>query len=364
MLTEHFTIFHKHRDGNLNRRFFKIAYTAALRLGIQTDLNQDKIEIRFRGTLDHSIQAHQDNMAFRGEITVEGKSTPDVIVILREGHHGRYQLISFWPDTQHPDAHKSYTDPLVDTALAGSPYDIQTVATVMHDCFKNNAGVSPAALMQKLYQERVHELSASQAETAQQLQEIAADLVTAKEQAEEFQRKLLEKDKELQSTHTTIELQKIQNQQSQSQIQELIATNAKLENEIESIKSAIDHSTPANASYPEVKAMVTRKAEPVTKVWNSRTGSNYKNVGVLGWVIDVEQVGNKIELTTLNTQGQKMTLTDFGRFGFVSHVFDYLIERKDEAAVFIITWRPNGSPMLASDTMMLPQYRHLWASLK
>ena len=82
-------------------------YTAALRLGIQTDLNQDKIEIRFRGTLDHSIQAHQDNMAFRGEITVEGKSTPDVIVILREGHHGRYQLISFWPDTQHPDAHKA-----------------------------------------------------------------------------------------------------------------------------------------------------------------------------------------------------------------------------------------------------------------
>ena len=92
--------------------------------------------------------------------------------------------------------------------------------------------------------------------------------------------------------------------------------------------------------------MVTRKAEPVTKVWNSRTGSNYKNVGVLGWVIDVEQVGNKIELTTLNTRS-KDDANGLWPIQFY-HMFLTLIERKDEAAVSLLPggqmdllcWRP------------------------
>lgn len=329
-------------------------------MGIQADLESEKIDVQFRGAEDFSVEAHNNNSAYRGEITIEGQTVPDVIAILREGYHGRYQLISFWPDVQHPDAHKSYTDPLVDTAMAGSPYDIKTVSTVMHDCFRENAGVSPAALMQMLYQERIQEFKESQAEINQQLIDISTNLATATDRAEKYKRKWLETNEELESTQNTVELQKLQNQQSQSEIQALLEANAELENEVESLALALKHSGNESSGYSEIKSLVTQKAELVTKVWNSKTGSDYKNVGILGWVIDVTRRDQKIELTTLNTQGEKIIITDFGRFGFVNSVFEYLASRKGEAAVFIITWRPSGSPMLASDTMMLPQYRGLW----
>jgi hypothetical protein len=66
---------------------------------------------------------------------------------------GRYDFVTFWPEVQHPDAHKSYTDPLVDTAMDGTAFDIEIVADKMHKHFLENAGVSPATLMKLIYED-------------------------------------------------------------------------------------------------------------------------------------------------------------------------------------------------------------------
>lgn len=112
-----------------------------------------------------------------------------------------------------------------------------------------------------------------------------------------------------------------------------------------------------------MKYLVGRNARLVTKVWQSLTGSDYKNVGVLGMVVDVQRVGDCISLRTIDTKGNEVQLTDFGYQGFVKEVFDYLFIRKGSAAVFLLTWKPNGSPKLAADTMMLPRYRSIWTAL-
>lgn len=142
-----------HRDGSANRRFYKIYYTAALRFGVVLPVTKNGIEVSFYGVETNDVEAHENNRALKGQLTLSGKVFDHVILIDRVGFEGgKPKIKTFWPVSQHPDAHESYTDPLVDTAMDGVPYDINLVATKMHEKFQENAGVSPATLMKLLYE--------------------------------------------------------------------------------------------------------------------------------------------------------------------------------------------------------------------
>lgn len=101
-------------------------------------------------------------------------------------------------------------------------------------------------------------------------------------------------------------------------------------------------------------------ARAVTAVWKSKTGSDYRNVGLEAAVVDIQRIGNQIRLTYVGKDGLQKTVQDFGRQGFVSPVFDYLNTRKGKQAVFLVTQKPGKDVQLASDTMMLPAYKGLW----
>lgn len=101
-------------------------------------------------------------------------------------------------------------------------------------------------------------------------------------------------------------------------------------------------------------------AKLVTSVWQSLTGSDYRNCGVEAYVSRVEQRNNNIILYTYNTKGEEIVLSDFGYKGFVSQIYNYLEKRVGQRAVYIITWKNNQPPKLAADTMMLPRYQNLW----
>lgn len=103
-------------------------------------------------------------------------------------------------------------------------------------------------------------------------------------------------------------------------------------------------------------------ARAVTRPWTSKTGSDYKNIGIEATIEDVRQIGSKISLTYRDKSGNSQTVNDFGYYGFVQLVYDYLKSCRDEKrrAVFILTYRPDMKMRLASDTMMLANYVSLW----
>lgn len=102
-------------------------------------------------------------------------------------------------------------------------------------------------------------------------------------------------------------------------------------------------------------------ARAVTAIWKSKTGSDYRNVGLEAAVVDVQRLGNQISLTYIEKDGVQKNIQDFGRKGFVDPVFAYLSSRKGKQAVFLVTQKPGNDMQLASDTMMLPAYKGIWA---
>jgi uncharacterized small protein (DUF1192 family) len=145
-------------DGTKNRRYHKVRYTAALRLGVIPTVDKSSIRLSFKGDPATTVVAHAGNLAYVGSLRLNDRSFDDIVVIVKRRDDGKVDLVSFWPRSQHPDAHKSYTDPLVDTAMDGTPFDIQIVASRMHEAFQANAGSSPATLMKILYDEETETL--------------------------------------------------------------------------------------------------------------------------------------------------------------------------------------------------------------
>jgi hypothetical protein len=354
--TIHKTWYNNESGGSgINRRFWKVVYTAALRLGEQLDLNDEKIFIDIDVEPYPEVVAHRDNESFLGKIKINGTEYNNVIVIAGPRAESKFRLISFWPKSQHPDAHKSYTDPLVDTAIDGTPFPVDIVATEMHQAFTNNPGVSPAVLMQKIYdkrdiasQEKISELGSALDDALAVALRATLQAEKAEETKAEALAALAEKEKE------TIELQ------GTISTQATVISNQ--DKHIADLQSAI---AKLNAQ-PEAELVDYEPAQQVTAVWQSKTGSDYMNVGIKAYVKEVQkaEIGNKIHLTYVNENGHDVTITDFAYQGFVSTVFSYLSSRVNKEAVFLITWRPGQQIKLAADTMMLPQYRNLWASQK
>lgn len=178
----------------INRRFHKVRYTAALRFGIVLEVWQGALKFSFNGKLTSEVIPHKNNIAMKGMLTLENQSFDDVVLIAspNDNYSDRPKVVTFWPITQDPDAKDSYTDPLVDTAMGGSPYDINRVATVMHEKFKKNAGVSPAYLMKILYDEETQGLK----ELAEKTGELLTKALEQNKQLDEIAKKAIQDRKE------------------------------------------------------------------------------------------------------------------------------------------------------------------------
>lgn len=340
-------------ESGINRRFWKVVYTAALRLGKKLDPNDEKIFIDIDVESYPEVVAHKDNLSFLGRIKINGTEFSDIVVIAGAHAEIKFRLISFWPRCQHPDAHKSYTDPLVDTAIDGTPFPIDIVATEMHRAFTNNPGVSPAVLMQKVYDKRDITSQSKISELGSALDDALAVALRATMQAEKAEElkgralaALAEKDEEAVQLKETVSTQTTVILSQEGRIEDLQREIAKL-------------NTQTGAELIDYEP-----ARQVTAVWRSKTGSDYVNVGIKAFVKDVQKAefDNKIYLTYVNQNGNDVTITDFGYQGFVSAVFSYLSSRVNSEAVFLITYRRGQQIKLAADTMMLPQYKNLWST--
>lgn len=127
----------------------------------------------------------------------------------------------------------------------------------------------------------------------------------------------------------------------------------KLERALKS--QAASSNTNAADGDPSEAQELKAAARRVTEQWRSMTkNSAYVNVGIDAYIEDVTQKGTRIYLTYIDGQGRSKQINDFGFInGFVSGVYDYLLGRKGQRAVFLLTQKPGDTPMLASDTMML-----------
>jgi hypothetical protein len=162
---------------------------------------------------------------------------------------------------------------------------------------------------------------------------------------------------EIGEMETILDIQSIENKT-------LTQQNVSYQSEIEDLRSALDKVTKKqskqNLDAKTYTPPTDFKAQLVTSVWRSLTGSDYRNCGVEAYISRVEQRNNNIILYTYNTKGEEIVLSDFGYKGFVSQIYSYLEKRVGQRAVYIITWKSNKPPKLAADTMMLPRYQNLW----
>jgi len=213
-------------EGAINRRFHKFCYTAALRLGVVPKVFREVVEFTFDGVETNEVEAHKNNLAFIGTLCIDRVDYSDIVLIAKPLSNGKFGFITFWPISQHPDAHESYTDPLVDTAVDGTPFDINVVAEKMHLYFKENAGVSPATLMKKIYEDESEELK----NAANRLGEIIEEaLLISKLESERADNEKLRADDESKRANTFES--EVQSQRKQIEEEKIINERLKMENE-------------------------------------------------------------------------------------------------------------------------------------
>jgi flagellar biosynthesis chaperone FliJ len=221
------TFYSKSHNGEKpQRRFYKLIYTAALRLGKEISLNSYKIDFDFNGEVWPEVQGHNGAKAYKGQLAIDGEEFNNIIVILKEHHYSKHHIITFWPDTQHPDAKHSYTDILVDVALSGRPYPPAEVVDKMHPIFIDNPGVNPGALLMMIYDEekeffesqihgdyhtKIKEMSQDLDSVYQQLNETTIELNETKAELDktiakgiENAEKLIKQDEDLADANKTI----------------------------------------------------------------------------------------------------------------------------------------------------------------
>jgi hypothetical protein len=223
-----FRLYAKTTEGEISRRFHKFCYTAALRLGIVPKIFRDVVEFSFDGEQSFDVEAHKNNIALIGTLSIDRFSYSDIVLIVKPLSNGKYGFITFWPISQHPDAHESYTDPLVDTAVDGTPFDINVVAEKMHLHFKLNAGVSPATLMKKIYEDESEELKKSANRLGELIEEA---LIISKLESERADKEKIRADDEskradnfenhFQNQRIQIEDEKVKNVRLKMEIDEL-----------------------------------------------------------------------------------------------------------------------------------------------
>jgi len=339
-----FRIWRDGQSGALNRRYFKLLYTAALRLGVEVDQSENYIDFKFSGVLNEKISPHRTNrLGWTGTLSLRSDGQDhtqvnfeDVNVVIEQREGIRPRLITFWPSLQHPDAHDSYTDPLVDIAMSPTVPDhfLEYVAREMHQEFIRDPGMSPAVHIQGLNRELLERVQLLADDEVKRFSEAAAKALSLHSEA-----------------LTLVDEYKV------------IADKARAENvQLQSVIAQLQEAMKLQSKSVQPEVHTPEPAVAVTKPWKSKTGSDYINVGIQAHISSVTRDANGTKLIYLDKLGELKTITDFGPSPGNAQVFTYLKSREGKRAVFLVTQRPGGPLKLASDTMLLGQYIGLWSS--
>lgn len=229
----------------------------------------------------------------------------------------------------------------------------------MHPHYLNNEINSSASLLtflsRSLAEDEIVKAKQSEERARADTEQALEEIKTAREEAS---RAKLEADRarsialEAIETVESLEVRAINAEQAEQEARSLLAA-ALAQIQQNEVEQGVAAGKGASTVHPPARA--------VTAVWKSKTGSDYRNVGLEAAVVDVQKLGNQISLTYVGRDGVEKTVQDFGRQGFVNPVFAYLNSRKGKQAVFLVTQKPGKDVQLASDTMMLPAYKGLWA---
>ena len=150
MIRNSYRTYRENNQGLAVRRYWKILYTAALRFGVAIPVGK-YVDVKFVGNYhdnnySQSHLHHHDNEILFGKIILEGKAFDNTVVVQRTTYE-RPALITFWPESQLPEAKNSTTDPLVDIAMGSKPISTVYVVENMHSEFLKNPGISPSVLL-------------------------------------------------------------------------------------------------------------------------------------------------------------------------------------------------------------------------
>lgn len=141
------------RKGNPTRRYWKLVYNAALRLGVALPLDT-VITLEFVGeeypNTDLDKAKHDEkNERFLGTLTLNNRKFPDIIFV----HTTRYKrpkFITFYPKLEDESASEGTVEPLVTIALKDDPIPPSEVVKEMHPEFVKNPAINPIILINRL----------------------------------------------------------------------------------------------------------------------------------------------------------------------------------------------------------------------
>lgn len=150
MFRETYRIFKTDKDGKPTRRYWKLVYNAALRLGFALPLD-DVINIEFYGEEypnEKNDQSKHDEFSarFLGNLRLQNKEY-EKIVFVHTTRWGRPKFVTFYPYSEHENASESTVEPLIAIALKSEPVSPHEVVNNMHPEFVKNPGIDPIILI-------------------------------------------------------------------------------------------------------------------------------------------------------------------------------------------------------------------------
>ncbi len=152
-MRETYRSFKTDKDGKPSRRYWKLVYNAALRLGEAVPLN-NFIDFVFEGdeypnTVIEQTKHDVSNVRFLGTLFINDKAFDD-IVFVHTTKYGRPRFITFYPKSEDVSASESTVEPLIALALEGEAIPPSEVVRDMHPEFVRNQGINPLVLINRL----------------------------------------------------------------------------------------------------------------------------------------------------------------------------------------------------------------------
>ena len=327
--------------------------------------NQDSLPLRYgfyyeddkwidiKRTSAPSRNKQEDNIEFTGEITDHDGIAHEGFFVVRQFQNG-YKLVTTFDKKVRTEHELSKVlqylrisgritcDWLVKKSPMYAKGKLNTHAAIV-EALAEDISAKDKASLTEAYKEALNSLKDDNAKKDTQISIMAEEISQRDDQIDEME--------------TITDIQSLENKT-------LYKENVLLKSEKEEMRTALENLHKKQSKQALESNSFTPpedlNAKLVTSVWQSLTGSDYRNCGVEAYVSRVEQRNNNIILYTYNTKGEEIILSDFGYKGFVSQIYSYLEKRVGQRAVYIITWKNNQPPKLAADTMMLPRYQNLW----
>ena len=137
-------------QGRPSRRYWKLIYTAALRLG-EIIREDDIVRISFTGEnflydSADKIKHDPNNERFLGTLFLNNKSFQNIVFI----HTKKFKnprWVTFWPKSEDERAAESTVEPLIKLALEGEAISATEVVKEMHPEYIKNPGIDPTVLL-------------------------------------------------------------------------------------------------------------------------------------------------------------------------------------------------------------------------